>query len=96
MSGLNPSIRGMLGTSSSATARLPVAPATPNGTGGVLQCVRENNNGKYGSNFKFNIFLYNKDQHNFRNIVFLDIRKANFIFVVCLFCIFIINTIYVV
>jgi hypothetical protein len=35
-----------------------------------------------------------KALNNFKNIVFSDIRKANLIFGVCLFCIFVRNTIY--
>ena len=35
-----------------------------------------------------------KARHNLKNIVFLDIRKANLIFGLCLFCIFVKNTIY--
>jgi len=39
---------------------------------------------------------YNKAQHNFKNFVFLDIRRANPIFGLCLYCIFVRNTIYVI
>ena len=46
----------------------------------------------YCPNFEYLQFI--KARHNFKNVVFSDIRKANLIFGLCLFCIFVKNTIY--